>query len=36
MNMGNVKKYAIFAAMVIAVIYATNKVPALKKLTGAA
>lgn len=34
--MQNAKKYLVIAAVVLAVMYATNKVPALKKLTGAA
>lgn len=34
--MGNAKKYLVMAAVVLAVMYAANKVPAIKKLTGAA
>jgi len=34
--MPHVKKYLVMAAVVIAVMYVANKVPAVKKLTGAA
>lgn len=34
--MGNAKKYLVMAAVVLAVMYVANKVPAVKKLTGAA